>query len=343
MSSTPENWIQIARVGTFTDSYGRPQSFTESDLTAIAAAYDPKKRDAPLVFGHPATNAPAFGWVQTLKTEGGKLFAQFAQVPGIIRDLVSKGHYRHVSMSLMPDRVSLRHVGLLGAAQPAIDGLPAVELAEGPDNITIEFSKDAATDGGMPRSGSEAATALAASDGERPTGRGAELDKIVKESPVATMEELQQQVGALTEQLNALKAENAKLKSEKDGAEGEKGEAEKKAEATAAEFTAYKANVVNTAREKRVLALVNSGRLEPAEKDETLSFAAALAEVQKPVNFAAADGKTEAISAEERYFRDLEARDPSPLNVNFAAFAPAPAHARAAAPAVNLADVTSKL
>lgn len=302
------NWTPIARVGTFTDSCGRPQTFTESNLAAIAAAYKPEQRDAPLVFGHPATNAPAFGWVEKLKTEGGKLFAQFAQVPGEVRELVAQGRYRHLSMSLMPDRVTLRHVGLLGAAQPAIDGLGAVELANADDAICIEFTESE-----------------------------------TKEPDMATMEELQQQVGALTEQVNGLKAENAKLKGEKDGADAEKGEAEKKAEKTAADFAAYKEEVVSGAREQRVLALVNSGRLEPAEKDDVLSFAAALAEVQKPVNFAAGDGKTEAITAEERYFRELEARTPAPLTLNFAAFAPAPAHARQNVPTASPAGVISKM
>ena len=53
-------WIEIARTGTFTDSAGRPQTFTERDLAAIAQHYDPQKRDAPLTFGHPASDkAPA--------------------------------------------------------------------------------------------------------------------------------------------------------------------------------------------------------------------------------------------------------------------------------------------
>ena len=136
-----DKWIEIARTGTFTDSAGRQQTFTEKDLDAIASAYDPQKRDAPLVFGHPQTDAaPAFGWAQRLKREGGRLLAQFAQVPEQVRALVGAGHYRHVSMSLMPDRVTLRHVALLGAAQPAIDGLRAVEFSDGDDVITVDFA-----------------------------------------------------------------------------------------------------------------------------------------------------------------------------------------------------------
>ena len=112
----PAKWIEIARTGTFTDSAGREQTFTSGDLDAIARRYDPQKRDAPLCFGHPQTDkAPAFGWVDKLKSEGGRLYASFSRVPDEVRELVAKGHYRHVSMSLMPDRVSLRHVALLGA------------------------------------------------------------------------------------------------------------------------------------------------------------------------------------------------------------------------------------
>lgn len=137
----PDKWIEIARTGTFTDSAGRPQTFTEGDLEAIAHAYNPAKRDAPLVFGHPKTDAaPAFGWAARLRAENGKLFAQFAHVPDAVRDLVAKRHYRHVSMSLMPDRVTLRHVALLGAAQPAIDGLEAVEFHDGGNAITVDFA-----------------------------------------------------------------------------------------------------------------------------------------------------------------------------------------------------------
>ena len=81
-------WIEIARTGTFTDSAGRPQTFTERDLAAIASAYDPARRDAPLTFGHPASDsAPAFGWAEQLKSEGGKLFARFRDVPEKVREL----------------------------------------------------------------------------------------------------------------------------------------------------------------------------------------------------------------------------------------------------------------
>lgn len=194
------NWIEIARTGTFTDSAGRAQTFTAADLAAIAAAYNPQKRDCPLVFGHPQSDsAPAFGWARKIRAEGDRLLADFEKVSEQVRALVAAGHYRHVSMSLMPDRKTLRHVALLGAAQPAIDGLKAVELADGKDAINVEF----ATKGG---------------------GTMPDTDTL-------------KEIGALKERLKALEAENATLKQQaqankegKEKAEAAKTEAQAKAD-----------------------------------------------------------------------------------------------------------------
>lgn len=309
-----KKWTEIARTGTFTDSRGRPQEFTASDLEAIATAYDPTQRDAPLVFGHPKDNAPAFGWVQQLKSEGQKLFASFAHVPDSVKQLVNNKHYRHVSMSLMPDRVSLRHVALLGAAQPAIDGLEAVELTDGEDVICIDFTQiEPSTGGNMP-----------------------------------TSEALQQQIGALQQQLEAMKTENATLKKKleetgaaKDSAEADKADAAKKTETTAAEFAAYKGSVEKEKRTGRVATLIQAGKLKPAEQEDVLAFAAMLSTVPEPVEFSAADGKKESISAEERYFRELETR---PVDGRFADFtAPPPAHAGGQVPTYTAADMAKKL
>lgn len=288
-----EKWIEIARTGTFTDTHGREKTFTRQDLDAIARAYDPKKRDAPLVFGHPALNAPAYGWAEKLKSENGRLFATFAQVPGEVREIVRKGHYRHVSMSLMPDGVTLRHVGLLGAAQPAIDGLAPVELASGEDCITVDFAAE-------------------------------------NQGDHMTVEELQKQVAVLTAQLESAKkeldaAKSAGEKAERARTDAEKGkeEAEKKAEKATADFAAYREDVEKERRERRVTALIEAGKVRPAEKSSVLNFAAALSKTETPIEFAAGDGKTESITLEERYWRELEER---PADSRFADFTAPPAH-----------------
>lgn len=282
--------IAIARTGQFTDSQGRPQSFSEADLDAIAASYDPAKLEAPLVFGHPAVADPAFGWVKSVQRVGEKLFAQLAQVPDTVRQLVQDGRYKYVSMSLMPDRKTLRHVGLLGAAVPAIDGLGAVSLAGDSDAVTINFAQG---DGTM------------------------------------TVEELQAQVKALTTERDDLKGR----------LEAEKSTAAK----TASDFAAYKNTIETKTRESRMDALVKSGKVKPSERAHHLSFAAMLGKQSETFDFAASDGTVEKLSAEERYFRDLESRTPHPVTQDFSASV-LPAHYyEATAPVYQSADYTSKL
>lgn len=305
------NWIEIARTGTFTDSAGRKQTFTERDLSAIAGAYDPAKRDCPLVFGHPQSDsAPAYGWAEKLKVEGGRLLASFAKVPDEVRKIVAAGHYRHVSMSLMPDRKTLRHVALLGAAQPAIDCLKAVELQSGENSVTVDFST--------------------------PT----------KENDMPE-DDLQRKIGQLEEQLKALKTENeslkAQVKNHKDGqekAEGEKKAAEAKAEKAAADFAAYRGQIENEKREARIAKIVEQGKLKPAEKAGVLQFAAALAKQTETLDFAAPDGTVEKISLEEKYLRELEAREPDGRSMNFSV---QPKHMETGAANFDPSELTAKL
>lgn len=305
------HWIEIARTGTFTDSQGRAQTFTDGDLAAIANAYDPAKRDCPLVFGHPQTDsAPAFGWAQKLKVEGGKLLASFARVPDEVKKIVAAGHYRHVSMSLMPDRRTLRHVALLGAAQPAIDGLKAIELRSHADCVTVDFV-NSSEDSDMPD------------------------------------DDLQRRLGQLEEQLKALRAENESLKAQakaykegRDKAEGEKKAAEEKAEKTAADFAAYRGQIENEKREARVAKIVEQGKLKPAEKAGALQFAAALAKQAETLDFAAPDGTVEKISLEEKYLRELEAREPDARIMDFSV---KPKHITDGEASFDPAELTAKM
>ncbi len=132
-------WIDIMRTGTFTAMDGQKATFTAEDLDGIAGGFDESKRRVPLVFGHPKTEDPAFGWVAELRRAGEVLQAKFKQVHETVKELVSAGHYKNVSVSLFPDR-TLRHVGLLGATQPAIPGLKEVALESGEEFRTFEFS-----------------------------------------------------------------------------------------------------------------------------------------------------------------------------------------------------------
>lgn len=142
--------FEIFKSGTRTDNNGRTVTITEADVAQAAAAYDPKLHEAPLVIGHPKTDAPAYGWVGSLKADGGVLSADFAQMDDDFVGLVQSGRYKKVSASFYPpDSPSnpkpgswyLRHVGFLGAQPPAVKGLSAINFAE--DDVYVEFSEHA--------------------------------------------------------------------------------------------------------------------------------------------------------------------------------------------------------
>ena len=53
--------IKIFKSGAQTTAAGQTIEFSDADLIACAAAYDPATSEAPIVIGHPKTDAPAYG------------------------------------------------------------------------------------------------------------------------------------------------------------------------------------------------------------------------------------------------------------------------------------------
>lgn len=123
-------WVEIFKTGKHKDSKGREEEYKEETLEKIANIYNSKVQqdnsyEAPVVLGHPKNNEPAFGWVERLKRSGEKLLAKLKDLSDeFIKELKDK-RYRKVSMSIYPD-LMLRHIGFLGAAQPAIKGLKPI-------------------------------------------------------------------------------------------------------------------------------------------------------------------------------------------------------------------------
>lgn len=134
-----DDWIEIFKTGTHTDSDGNTKEWTDEDLDQIAASYIPEENEAPVVIGHPTENAPAYGWVEKLKKDGDTLYAKFKDLVPKFVDMVKKGRFKKRSISLYPD-LSLRHIGFLGAMAPAIKGLKAIAFSGG-EGITIEFGE----------------------------------------------------------------------------------------------------------------------------------------------------------------------------------------------------------
>lgn len=148
----PKHSIHIFRAGSHTAMQGQTIVFGEADLAASAAAYDPAKHEAPIVVGHPAADAPAWGWVQSLAVDGGDLTAMPRQVDPAFAEAVAAGRYKKVSASFyqpdsphnpVPGVYYLRHVGFLGAQPPAVKGLAPVQFADdGGDCVSFEFAEE---------------------------------------------------------------------------------------------------------------------------------------------------------------------------------------------------------
>ena len=130
--------IKLFRPGSFTSVEGKPLTFSEADMAAIAAAYDPASDPAPLVVGHPKLEDPAWGWVSGLRIEDGLLVADPDQVEPAFAEAVTAGRYRKVSAQFYepghpanprPGSWYLKHIGFLGGAAPAVKGLGTVAFA----------------------------------------------------------------------------------------------------------------------------------------------------------------------------------------------------------------------
>ena len=133
------DWIEVFKAGTHVDSKGTQCTFTTADLDAMVANTALGK--PPAVLGHPQHDAPAYAWAD-LKRDGESLFAKFTDVHPAFEAGVQSGAYRNRSLSVLNDKQHgwrVRHVGWLGAAPPAIDGLKPVEFAAADDAEAHEF------------------------------------------------------------------------------------------------------------------------------------------------------------------------------------------------------------
>jgi len=142
--------IEIFKAGQHKPMNGRSKNYPVSMLEEVAINYDPQKYKAPIVIGHPKTDAPAYGWVERLYVENDTLKADVNQVDEAFVELVNNGRYKKISSSFFapnsPDnpiagKYTLKHVGFLGAAAPAVKGLKPAEFS-GSGLGVIEFGED---------------------------------------------------------------------------------------------------------------------------------------------------------------------------------------------------------
>lgn len=149
--------IPIMKVGKHTDNKGNVVEFSAADLKEIATFYNPKDHEAPLVIGHPKTDAPAYGWAQKLEfDESINQLVAFADINAPeFSEAIDKQFYKKISASFYPKdspqnpvqgkAFGLRHIGFLGAVPPSIKGLDALRTADFSaldESITFEFNEE---------------------------------------------------------------------------------------------------------------------------------------------------------------------------------------------------------
>jgi hypothetical protein len=205
--------IEIFKPGRHVAMNGAAFDFSESDLAATVAAYDPTLHEAPLVVGHPRTDDPAYGWTQSIAlAEGGKLLAVPRDVDPAFAELVNSRRFSKVSASFyppdspanpVPGVYYLRHVGFLGAQPPAVKGLKSPSFSDGDaDFITLEFSEIETT--------REDSTAMTP---EEIAAKQAELDR--REAELKALADANAQKDAeFAERENRLKAAEAQAKTD---------------------------------------------------------------------------------------------------------------------------------
>lgn len=154
----PPTALQIFKPGTHTAMSGQALAFSEADLQATVAAYDPTLHEAPLVVGHPVHDMPAYGWVQSLQFNDGGIDATPAQVNNDFADMVAAGAFKKISASFyspsspanpVPGVFYLRHVGFLGASAPAVKGMRNPSFADTEEGVLTFSEWDDATNAGL--------------------------------------------------------------------------------------------------------------------------------------------------------------------------------------------------
>lgn len=137
---------ELRGVEIFASGKHNGDEYTEKDIDEIITAFTELDFKPPLKAGHSEDKkgAPSLGWVANLRKEGGKLLADFVNLPTIVYNAIKERRYDTVSSEIYINLTrggkkyakALKAVALLGAEIPAVAGLlPLHELfaAEGVD------------------------------------------------------------------------------------------------------------------------------------------------------------------------------------------------------------------
>ena len=307
--------IQIFKPGKHVAMSGAALSFSETDLAATAAAYDPAKHEAPLVVGHPKHDDPAYGWVGKLAFADGALDVEPVQVNADFAELVASGSFKKISASFYsPDSPSnpvpgvyyLRHVGFLGAQPPAVKGLRNPSFADAEQGV-VEFAEwDDVDNASLWRSLREWIIGKFGQD---------EADKVVPGYTVKNLEQSAQDELKEAQAESAVASAAAFVESQQPEGETMSAEDEARLAALETENAALKAKELAfaEAEKKRVSdtrhaehaafaeGLVAAGKLLPAHKDVTVATLDFMAGQETAVEFGEGDTKKPLVDAHKAF------------------------------------------
>ncbi len=212
--------------------------------------------DAQAFFGS-RKGAPNLGFISKIWKVGGKILANFSNVPDALVDLIKQRRYNAVSIEMFAKTEFngtnffnvLTAVALLGAELPAVKGLKELAATLFTDEVEVPFSGDTL-----------------------------ELTSPEKEDMPFTQEQVDGLVNAAVVKAVAdVKAEFEATKTELNGkvetAEAATKTAEAATKTAESALRTYEDDTRKVVAEKMVDDAIKDGRLTPAQKDEALAFA----------------------------------------------------------------------
>ncbi len=343
--SALDGWIDIFRAGTHRDSAGRERAWSADDLDGVVAAHE-QGDPAPVVVGHPETDAPAWGWIDALRRTGDRLQARLRDLDPAFREAVEAGRYTGRSVALQDggDGFRLQHLGFLGGAAPAVSGLAPTQFSGAPALIysfagselenwgviartlrrlrewIIERDGQDKADGLIPdweieaireagESSGAASFAAAGTAGEtasEPDDKHGDADEAAAATDTNTRTE---------DEMSGDDKKTAADAAERERLEVERKELEERETALKTERAAFAAEEQRRAAEAEIEAHVTAGRVLPAEKDGLASFMAGLSSDDEAVfSFAAGGDGAERTETPRAYFSGLLKRLPKRID-----------------------------
>ncbi|MDE0392814.1 MAG: hypothetical protein OXI57_12185 [Rhodospirillales bacterium] len=251
--SALDGWIDICRAGIWRDMQGHDVRLDEDRLDRIVAAHvaaDP----APVVIGHPETDAPAYAWIDGLRRIGDRLQATLRDIAPSFREAVEAGRYSGRSIALQGD--TLRHVGFLGGRAPAVPGLAPTRFSSAPETV-VAFTRD-----GEGESPDDSSTDDPDSLHTPGRGEAGEEDSEASVEVAGTESRAAEQPGASARRLRDIDEQEAALAVRE--------------EALLAREAAAAADERRRAAEAAIAPHVEAGRVLPAERAALVALFAAL-------------------------------------------------------------------